>query len=586
MRAGSDGIRKRRHVGSRFGRRAAVVTVLLAAALGLAWQATGSLRPVASTGNEVACNAEPGVEHHFVVSWERDDKPTASPNEALSDAPAIPAIPTTGEGNGNASVRIFPDLNAYSEKDSTDAGFTYADYRRRVVAVVQWSGECPPDEMHFRLWDVDDPTDDDGPIDDNDPLVNGVRKPVGDDNNDKNSWHFAHENGSHIVSVGRGTIVRFDSGAGGFKVETLQGEGSGCLYKVEATVGLRPGDNYRFAASASRQEIEAMTQEDADLAVATDTRHISRILTVWRRLHLELDSMVFDYDNRVIEHIGAAYTRLPPHAGESEAIMSDWGCPDTGRYEGGRTLAIQHFREFEIATNDAVSVCVTGDISSCAQDDAIITDDDNIISPRKVDTSLVNTKFAPAFIEAVEDDRVSSMDAPFLFSSKNPLDACVPRRQERTSASYWVSLLLTGHQAYAESDDISSICSSVDGDPDIWYHIHDGVFPTHGDEGLVFGRTCVGHGMKYNASVIFLEAIREHVSWFDGGLIEGEEYSCTRPELEKRTVVHELGHHFFLPDTNDNSIMMSSRFKSTDVFTEQQLLTIRSLDYIAFETQP
>jgi len=263
----------------------AIGGMLAAAVLGLGWLTMGSASRVAATDDEGAPNAAPNVETDAKIYWQKDDKPVdlagtpqdeSNPN--LEPAPAVPATPKTGDGNDewHGSGRVFPGLRYYAEANDSE-GVPYADRRRRVLAVVEWVKGNAPAEVHFRLWDVDDPSDNDGPIDSD---------THGADNKDATGGHFAGEDGSHIVTVHKGKVLRFKKGGG-----TEETDAQANCYKVETVVGMRPGDNYRFAASTDKQELVAMTQAMADNVQRTATGRISKILTVWRKLHIEFDAM-------------------------------------------------------------------------------------------------------------------------------------------------------------------------------------------------------------------------------------------------------------------------------------------------------
>jgi hypothetical protein len=574
--------------------------MLVAAVVGLGWLTLGSGSRVAATDDEGAPNAEPNVETDAIIYWEKNDIPADLPeteeldesNLNLEPAPAVPATPKTGQGNEEwdewyGSGRVFPGLRYYGETNDSE-GVPYADRRRRVLAVVKWVKGNAPDEVHFRLWDVDDPSDDDGPIDSD---------THGPDNKDATGGHFPGEDGNHIVSVHKGKVLRFKKGGG---IEETEGQAN--CYKVETVVGMRPGDNYRFAASANKQELIAMTQAMADKAERPATGRISKILTVWRKLHLELDSMAFTWDNNVVgRNLDDTYGPNVPHPGDSGAEINGWHCPDNGRYEGGY-LYLYGGPDFEIIDNeddigdDTVYVKdreqpPVGDITPYEDWTAGFCDDDVLIQSRTVDWSLVNEKFAPAYIEAEEDVEAQDLDVPFIPTVRNapgPLfEAADPRKDRATSRDYWVALLLSAHQGkLLDETPFEGIQSEVDGDPDMFYHFHGGVPSKLGDPGLLWGSSCyaidyAGGQRAPNVALLFLEALREHGAWSAAGWIIP---SSSAQTAEKITVVHELGHVFgWLQEGPPGTLMERSNVNPAVMFNEDQIKFLRESDEIEQE---
>ena len=202
----------------------------------------------------------------WFIKWETYDEP--GDNTPIDGHPAVPA---------NGGMRIFP-----GKKTDDDA---HVDKRRLVFAVVEFT-EAPPagTKMWFRLWDVDDPSASAGPIDEAgspDPGTNGP------DNRDE-SWAMAgvaQQNGMILVQVGK--IKRFD------RLDDC--DDKHC--KVAVRVGMQPGDNWRFCAAKEEDEaaLRGMTQNQADRWQPPPRVAESRMLTTWRKLHVERDSMGADY---------------------------------------------------------------------------------------------------------------------------------------------------------------------------------------------------------------------------------------------------------------------------------------------------
>ncbi|HUX00189.1 MAG: hypothetical protein WBD63_07740 [Phycisphaerae bacterium] len=192
--------------------------------------------------------------------WETYDLP--GDNEAIDDHPAVPA---------NGGRRIFPGKKEYD--DSVED----AAKRRLAFAVLEFAEGGAPTagtEIYFRLWDVDDPSADGPPIDTEPEVDPGTSGP---DNRDASAC-FAAEH----VQIGK--VKRFDG--------TTACE----AYKAKMTIraGMQPGDNWRFAVAwgdGAQARLQAMTQPQADTCQPPDGVAESEMLTTWRKVHVEFDTM-------------------------------------------------------------------------------------------------------------------------------------------------------------------------------------------------------------------------------------------------------------------------------------------------------
>lgn len=153
-----------------------------------------------------------------------------------------------GPGGG---LRIYPERQ--SDADAVD---------RRTVRVKALATEARAGlPIHFRSFDVDDPSSDTRPID-----ANG---PEGGDNRG--------------ISAGLLDSVAYTDTAGA-AVQTL-------------TVSAQPGDNFRVAASCNTSYLGGLQTDGVDivdtegLVLPTTRADVTDLLTVWRKLHVEMDSM-------------------------------------------------------------------------------------------------------------------------------------------------------------------------------------------------------------------------------------------------------------------------------------------------------
>lgn len=524
----------------------------------------GVLACPAAVADEGGYEPKPKIEDPgWTLYWQTYDVPVDDPNIPIDSHPAVPA---------NTGCRIFPGKKTYNDE--------HADKRRLVLAVIEWTEEPPEDtKMWFRLWDVDDPSANKGPIDtagSPDPGTNGP------DNFD-DSWAMAEMDGTKMVLVELGKIKRFQ-GIAGDGPPTC--DAKKCMVAVR--VGMQPGDNWRFCGAREENEnaLRGMTQDQADKVQPPGGVNESDMLTVWRKLHLELDSMASGQDNPVSGKNIDAVAWNTPHTGETRCELNGFEPNDDGRYEGG-TMTVTGGGIYPIIDHwDAwwddyavVSGNATGDLNKAAS----LVDDDVCPLPRKADWSLVNQKFAPAYIEAVEEPGVYNPDVPFNPTVMNGAEVVVPlatpKQNRNTSADYWVSLILSCHQGKIETG--GGIKTSVDGDPDLYYHVHLDSWK-EGDEFLFWGLTVPPKDPDWgqNISLVFLEACRESEAQYKQSQTElwptiKIPRNITAKDEEQITVVHEVGWVFgWNQDGPPGTPMQYGAFPSMN-FNEDQIKCFR-----------
>jgi len=450
----------------------------------------------------------------LVVEWV-----TFMDNDDITDHPATPP---------NGGKRIFPDKKTYNDSDP----------ERRKIAQVRATISPPVDNRHVYLkkFDVDDESSDTAPIDGNGS--------VGGDNR---------------------------AGSGSLSSTSPVTDGNGQA-TVEFTVTMSPGDNFRVAASLDSSKLQDpyLTQGMADSGVPPDGVAFSPMLTVWRKLHLELDSMAAGQDHPVSNRNVDDTWANQPHTGESGAEINGWSPGlDDGQYEGG-TLTISGGPSFEIIKNIDDSgddtVYVLGDITPYKNMSASFTDDDASQLPRKADWSVTNSKFAPAYIVVEEEAGVYDDDGPFeanVDGTDSAMEAVAqPVRQRVTSPNYWVLQVLSCHQGPR----------NVDADPDYAYHYHNNYDFEQGE-----GTWRYGQGeTSTNAATIFLETIRDAAAQQAflvlKNLIQGPAYSAT--QIETFSVVHEAGHAFGCGE-NEGGVMNTTPNPSL-IFSDGSIYKIRT----------
>ena len=156
----------------------------------------------------------------------------------------------------NGGKRIFPD---WLEPDNI-----IGVIQRQVNVRAQISPVIEGCMVEFRSWDVDDPFDHNNPSMPNVSLIDGNAS--GPDNR---------------------PVGGPDSGVGQWSDPA---DSSGVAQKT-LVISMQPGNNYRAGASTRPGKLAAVTQAQADANAPPQGVRFTPMLTVWRKLHVEVDSM-------------------------------------------------------------------------------------------------------------------------------------------------------------------------------------------------------------------------------------------------------------------------------------------------------
>lgn len=225
-------------------------------------------------------------------------------------------------------LRIFPDAKIPTDTVN----------RARVVAKVTGA---PNTTIYFRSFDPDDPSN---------AVVGAAVDP-----NDANNIPTADDNKT-LTGVA-GALPRIGSLSAPSKTLDASGTGS-----VELTVGKFPGNNYIVAASSDASYLNTLKVKGTTLtdasgnAVDQNKVKVTPMLSVWRRLHVEVDSMGIVSGNIVSGTVMQGNRQTTK--GDTRIYVNQTLEP--GRFQGGRIIITGH-GVFPVITNtyDALGHFVT-----------------------------------------------------------------------------------------------------------------------------------------------------------------------------------------------------------------------------------
>lgn len=226
---------------------------------------------------------------------------------------ALDRNPNAGEGQ-----RIFPDSQNPGESVN----------RRRVLVKATISPARPNVAVYLKSYDLDDPSTDEAPVDTNGSQGNDNRGDAGTPQS------------AGILEVAGSNC-------------TLELQGLKCLtdaagtVSIEFTTTMHPGDNFAVAASTLPAYLNGIVVSGIDLADSSGNvisqspfsmparAKRTEMLTVWRRLHLEVDSMGNVGEvNKVTGTVVANGSKLAP--GEHDIQVVTASPLEVNRFSNGR----------------------------------------------------------------------------------------------------------------------------------------------------------------------------------------------------------------------------------------------------------
>lgn len=359
-------------------------------------------------------------------------------NGVVFELIATDDLPIDNNPNIGGGQRIFPDDRV--PNDTTD--------RRRIRVRAGLSEARAGETIHFRSFDLDDPSSD---------TIIDPNGTTGDDNT-----------GTPLAGQLHTTSATTNS----------NGEAS-----VEFSVTMQPGDNFAIAASTDHSVLAGVNVSGTDLVdgngatvdIGCDgTVPICRseMLTVWRRLHIEVDSMAASNSNFVLGNFGES-ARV---GGNPVEVQVNVASPlEVNRFENGRLAS--GGTNFIVVENSANSVTIRSPLGQTVRvnqselfqlyDDDDFDDDGGLLNGDtgedipEPDTSLLtansddpNTNFlASAYVRPVYDI-VDTRDN-LIFAANVASDAANDIRAlfaawdssgTNTSNEFWSVYLLGSYQ--------------------------------------------------------------------------------------------------------------------------------------------
>jgi len=467
-----------------------------------------------------------------------------------------------GDCPNNGGKRIFPDKLSPTDSNS--------ELRRQVKLTATVAPPIAGVTVYFRVFDVDDPFDqlnpsmpDVGLIDDD--MSGGDNRPVGSPDPAVGTYQAVNDaNGKATVTI---------------------------------TVSMQPGNNYRAAASLIQEALTQTTmydgqtvnpQQHADALNGTSgsssgysvPRHWSQMLTVWRKLHVERDTMAAPdpFDFRVDSQVTAIYA-TPGRPGTTTVEIS---CPqgdanpDENNYEGGEiTFAncssgsdtfgiLENYPCNEFSPYRIIIVGTPGACAAIGTPCSLVDDDDmqalgTSSSPRFPNGGLLlYDAFKPAFILPVYADPQyqdvvafeSYLDYWGILSGAGSWNG---GHDLPSTVDFW-SALVVG--AWEGGDSQSEVTTDGDADPDDCPLIPGPIAP-----GAETPLTGVRRPFSRQA-VVFFQAL-------------ADDADCINQTDESHTCVHELAHTCGDMPHKDGTIMETGAPKNQDSFDANQLKTLR-----------
>ena len=330
---------------------------------------------------------------------------------------------------------------------------------------------------------------------------------------------------------------------------------------------MQPGDNFVVAASDDLAYLNGLTADGLNLIDTSSkvlpTTKASRtpMLTVWRKVHIEMDSM----GNVTGNSVTGSVSTVTPNTATNQTVITASSTFEVNRFENGR-IVLSGGGSYLVISNTANSVTVQGIITSVPKHTTytLYDDDDfnnnngttligdngeNVTAP---DTSMIQNSdnpslnvFAPAYVRPIYDIGDNNDFVPFVLNTNTTSAANIistydfDARGTEADINYWTVYLLGAYQGWTTED-------------------HDPA-----TDGRSYGVVDNINGQGAN---VFNEVVR-----FPEGRFTTEVNNAA-------TTAHEIG-HLFNGQHTDGGLMEQSTTRSTIAFTDITLDSIRSINH-------
>jgi hypothetical protein len=418
--------------------------------------------------------------------------------------------PKTGGGN-----RIYPEKTTPTDNIN----------RKRLHVKATLSAAVSNLNIYFKSFDLDDPSANSAPVD---PDTNGPN--TGDDNRS---------------ATNKSGILSQVNQSGTTNTVTVATNSSG-VADADFTVTMNPGDNFMVAASGdpdivSGIQIDGITLKDASNNTLPITKaKNTAMLTVWRKIHLEVDNMGTLGTNHESGSISAAVQA------NGQTTMDVTPSIEVGRYVPGR-ITINN-KPYTIVSNTATQVVVdelimpnkvVGKSFTIYDDDDYDGDDAwkgdenetsigslNAFAKMQTSDSSSSNVYAPAYIMPVYDGGGNTTNNGAATGNVNVENNNVQTRlnahkQAAGNDDFWVGYIQIGYQgAKLEDFDPASETTSP-------------LAVTPALTGNSANADCTGVPQGGPGSLVYQETLRDILA----------SVSAANDNL---TAPHELGHQFGL----------------------------------------
>ncbi len=505
--------------------------------------------------------------------------------KANSDDFDLDANPGNGVAGSAGGLRIYPDKK--TPLDTTDRSLI------KVKFTVQPA--VPNLKVYVGSFDLDDPSATGLPID-----------PTGNDGKDNNGAVNGSKSGDFVA--GGDCTTGASSGANPNFVSKITCITSATTTTATYKVTMQPGDNFTLTANLRSAKLFDGYSIIGGLLVDGDYNEAiqSPTLTVWRKLHIEVDSMGNAVGNNVkgtindTRKVGKANQTLNLSVGDLELnrfengrivikrgndLVADRGIIKTTATENANTSSSVTFANptpFAVQAGDTFTLYDDDDMNN---DDGTTLNGDEDDDVREPDTSLItnnssnptNNLLASAYIVPRYDLNGSHTVIPF---SENITSADINN----------LYLLHFNNIAYEASVDFWTVYivgiyqwnAPTAGSPRDW-----------DSDPIVSRTTGLGHSFAFAKVDIFqgigVAVFEELNRPTEYDAVDNFNFSrgfpvapwASRPVNESRTVVHELGHIFHGYHT-DHGLMDTSNDRTVGIFSDTTLNKMRGGKFTDF----